>query len=297
MGIKIQEVLVVEGRYDKNALRQVVDATIIETSGFGIFRDKEKLALLRRLAEKRGLILLMDSDSAGFVIRSYLRGCIDLSRIKNAYIPDIYGKEKRKSSPSKEGKLGVEGMDPDTLLQALRRAGATFAEENAGQNTEQNNGQTQIQEIRQTQEYRQIQEYGQIQEKAYAEENEHMKENAQTKKQTQTKKQAQTNKNEKNKEKTQIQENRHSASPNRVQSLSQKAITKADMYALGLSGRPESALRRKQFQKKLSLPEKLSASGLLDVLNALYSREEFFSMFTSDPDDPAETPEPADPPA
>ena len=123
---RIREVVVVEGRYDKNALRQVVDATVVETRGFGVFNDKERLALLRRLAAQRGLILLTDSDGAGFVIRNFLKGAIPKSQLKQAYIPDIYGKERRKAAPGREGKLGVEGMPPQILLQALERAGATF---------------------------------------------------------------------------------------------------------------------------------------------------------------------------
>ena len=123
---RVREVIVVEGRYDKNALRQVVDATVVETRGFGVFNDKERLALLRRLASQRGLILLTDSDGAGFVIRNFLKGAIPKSQLKQAYIPDIYGKERRKAAPGREGKLGVEGMPPQILLQALERAGATF---------------------------------------------------------------------------------------------------------------------------------------------------------------------------
>ncbi|MCI9444383.1 MAG: DUF4093 domain-containing protein [Oscillospiraceae bacterium] len=127
---KIKEVIVVEGRYDKNTLKQVVDATVIETHGFGVFNDRERLALLRRLAAERGLILLTDSDGAGFVIRNFLKGAIPKNQLKQAYIPDIPGKERRKAVPGREGKLGVEGMPPSVLLDALERAGATF--EDAG---------------------------------------------------------------------------------------------------------------------------------------------------------------------
>ena len=128
---KVREVIVVEGRYDKNALLQVVDAVIVETGGFSVFNNGEKLALLRRLAQKRGLILLTDSDGAGFVIRRYLKGAIPPEQIKQAYIPDVAGKERRKRRAGKEGKLGVEGMTPAVLLDTLRRAGATFeGEEN-----------------------------------------------------------------------------------------------------------------------------------------------------------------------
>lgn len=136
---RIREVIVVEGRYDKNALRQVVEATVIETRGFGVFNDKERLALLRKLAAERGLILLTDSDGAGFVIRNFLKGAIPKAQIKQAYIPDVYGKERRKAAPGREGKLGVEGMAPQVLLAALERAGATF-----GDGAEQTKGRTPI---------------------------------------------------------------------------------------------------------------------------------------------------------
>ena len=131
--VKIREAIVVEGRYDKNTLSQIVDAPIFETGGFQIHKDKAHLALLRKVAEKRGLIVFTDSDGAGFVIRNYLKGAIDPKYLKHAYIPDIYGKEKRKTAPGKEGKLGVEGMTPEIILQALRRAGATFEEGSAAQ--------------------------------------------------------------------------------------------------------------------------------------------------------------------
>jgi ribonuclease M5 len=188
--IKVSEVIVVEGRYDKNTLSQIVDAIIIETEGFGIFSNREKLELLRRIADARGLVILTDSDGAGFVIRNYLKGAIDPSKVKHAYIPDIEGKEKRKSSPSKEGKLGVEGMRPEVIIEALRRAGAT------------------------------------------------------------------------------ISENPPEKSPGQ--------ITKSDLYAAGLSGKPGSEEKRRKLIKALNLPEKLSANALLDVLNAIMSREDFF---------------------
>lgn len=123
--IKIREAIVVEGRYDKNTLSQIVDAPILETAGFGIMKNKEQLALLRKVAACRGLIVFTDSDGAGFVIRNYLKGAIPADQLKHAYIPDIPGKEKRKSAPGKEGKLGVEGMTPAVIIDALRRAGAT----------------------------------------------------------------------------------------------------------------------------------------------------------------------------
>lgn len=119
----------VEGRYDKAALASYLDALIIVTDGFGLFRDAEKLALLRRLADERGLIVLTDPDGAGFVIRNYIKSAIDPARVKHAYIPDIPGRERRKRTDSKEGKLGVEGVPPAVVIEALRRAGATFGDE------------------------------------------------------------------------------------------------------------------------------------------------------------------------
>jgi Small primase-like proteins (Toprim domain) len=192
---KIKEAIVVEGRYDKNTLSQLVDATIIETSGFSIFSDREKLELLRRLAEKRGIIILTDGDGAGFMIRGYLKGAIPTENVKHAYIPDIKGKERRKRTASKEGKLGVEGMKGEILLEALRRAGATFEDETAGE-------------------------------------------------------------------------------------TAHGGITKADMYSMGLSGTDSSAVRRRALASKLGLPERISAGVLLDVLNALYSRDELRSLLT-----------------
>ena len=191
---RIKEVIVVEGRYDKNALSQVVEATVITLGGFSIFNDKEKLAFLRRLAEKQGLIILTDSDGAGFVIRNYLKGALPKELVKQAYIPDIYGKERRKRIAGKEGKLGVEGMKPDVLLTALERAGATFLDEEAS--TFQ----------------------------------------------------------------------------------AKEPITKADLFALGLTGGQSSSMRRQALLRKLELPEHLTANGLLEALNLLYSREEFLKL-------------------
>lgn len=123
--VKIKEAIVVEGRYDKNTLSQIVDAPIFETNGFGIFKDKAQMALLRRVAETRGLIIFTDADGAGFVIRNHMKSAIDGKYLKHAYTPDIMGKERRKTAPGKEGKLGVEGMRPEILLDALRKSGAT----------------------------------------------------------------------------------------------------------------------------------------------------------------------------
>ena len=190
--LKIKEAIVVEGRYDKNTLSQVVDTLILETGGFQVFKDAEKAALFRRIARERGLIVLTDSDGAGFVIRGHLKGILPADCVKQAYIPDLAGKERRKRKPGKEGKLGVEGMRPEVLEAALRRAGATFLEEAAEE------------------------------EKAH-----------------------------------------------------QEAVTKADLFCWGLTGRPDSAARRQVLLKRLELPEHLTATGLLDVVNTLYKRGDF----------------------
>ena len=129
--LRIKEAIVVEGRYDKNTLSQIVDAPILETSGFGIFKDREQMSFLRQVAERRGLIVFTDSDGAGFVIRNHIKSAIPSKYLKHAYIPDVYGKEKRKAAPGKEGKLGVEGLPPEILLDALRRAGATIEGEDS----------------------------------------------------------------------------------------------------------------------------------------------------------------------
>ena len=198
---KVREVIVVEGRYDKNTLSQVVEATVVSLGGFSIFNDREKLAFLRRLAEERGLILLTDSDGAGFVIRNYLKGALPKDRVKQAYIPDIHGKERRKRRAGKEGKLGVEGMRPEVLLEALRRCGATFLD-----GTE---------------------------------------ETARTR----------------------------------------EPITKADLVAWGLSGGADSAARRQALLRRLALPERLTANGMLEALNLLYDRSTLEALLGEEPDE------------
>lgn len=190
---RVKEILLVEGRYDKNALSQVVDATILETSGFGIFSDGEKLKLLRRLAKERGLIVLTDSDGAGLVIRNYLKSALPREQVKHAYIPEVAGKERRKRRAGKAGTLGVEGMPPAVLLEALRRAGATFLGGEA-------------------------------------------------------------------------------AAP------AADPVTKADLYALGLSGGDGSAARRAALLLRLDLPENLGANALLDVLNICCPRGRLLSV-------------------
>ena len=190
---RIREVIVVEGRYDKNTISQVVDAAVVTLGGFAVFNDREKLSFLRRLAEERGLIVLTDSDGAGFVIRNYLKGALPRDRVKQAYIPDIPGKERRKRSPGKEGKLGGEGMKSAVLLEARRRAGATFEDEAPAV------------------------ERG-------------------------------------------------------------EPITKADLYALGLTGGTGSAERRQVLLRRLDLPEHLTPNAMLEALNLLYDRASFLAL-------------------
>lgn len=141
--IKLKEAIIVEGKYDKIKLSSIVDGLIITTDGFGIFKDKEKRELIKLLAKKRGIIILTDSDSAGFLIRSHIKGFVKEGEIKNVFVPDIFGKEKRKTAPSKEGKLGVEGISREILESALKKAGIANLQ---GQNEEQNQGQNQGQD-------------------------------------------------------------------------------------------------------------------------------------------------------
>lgn len=191
--IQVKEAVIVEGKYDKIKLSSIIDGLIIETHGFQIFKDKEQMALLRKLAAARGLLILTDSDGAGFVIRNYLSGCIPKSQIKHAYIPDLFGKEKRKAKASKEGKLGVEGVPAQVIRQALEKAGVVCQE-----------GEAPIKKG--------------------------------------------------------------------------PPITKEDLFTAGLSGGEGSGEKRLRLQKKLELPERLSANGLLQILNATISREEFFRL-------------------
>ncbi len=192
--IHIREAVVVEGKYDKIKLASLLDAVIIVTNGFAIFKDKEKLALIRRLAETRGVLIITDSDAAGFKIRGFLNGALPSGTVKHAYIPDIFGKEKRKTAPSKEGKLGVEGIPPAVILNSLQRAGVLA---------------------------------GQAERPA-------------------------------------------------------RRVTKADLFAAGLSGGKESAEKRRALLRKLRLPERLSANGLLEMLNVLYTYEEYQRAVSSE---------------
>lgn len=187
--LKIKEAIIVEGRYDKNTLSQVVDAVIIETKGFGIFNDEELIRLLRFYAVNRGIIILTDGDGAGFMIRNKIKGSLTEGSIKQAYIPDVYGKERRKRRASGEGKLGVEGMSPQVIRDCLLRAGATVLDRN-----------------------------------------------------TDTK-----------------------------NIPASEVFTKANFYEMGLSGRPDSAVKREAFAKALDLPVNMSTDGLIDAVNTLIS--------------------------
>ena len=187
--IQIREAVIVEGKYDKIKLSSIIDGLILETHGFQIFKDQEQMALLRKLAATRGLLVLTDSDGAGFQIRHYLTGAIDPSKIKHAYIPDILGKERRKEKPSSEGKLGVEGLPVEILREAILRAGVSCGEE--------------------------------------------------------------------------------------PRAVSSHPITKLDLFAAGLTGRDDSAARRRRFLASVGLPEHLSANSMVPVLNSMMTYEEF----------------------
>lgn len=191
--LKLRQAIVVEGKYDQNTLRQIVDTAIFTTNGFADMKDPALLRLLQQAAQTTGLVILTDSDGAGFLIRNTLKSALPETGVLHAYIPDLPGKEKRKAAPGKEGLLGVEGMTPEILLKALRNAGAEFTD-----------GST--------------------------------------------------------------------PPPAR------EPITKQDLFALGLSGGPESAKKRAALLKALNLPAHMSANALLQALNVLFSREEFFTQ-------------------
>lgn len=188
--LHLKEAVIVEGKYDKIKLSSLIDAVIIPTGGFTVFKDREKLEIIRYFAAKTGIIILTDSDAAGFKIRSFLKGTVKKGKITNVYIPDVFGKERRKAVPSKEGKLGVEGLDKEVILEAFRRAGI----------------------------------------------------NAEDKPQ------------------------------------SRDPITKADLYEAGFSGGENSSAKRKKLLKMLGLPELLTANGIIEVINASMTRQEFFDI-------------------
>ena len=192
--IRLKQAIIVEGRYDKIRLSSLVDTVIIPTNGFGLYKDRETAELIKAMAKKAGIIILTDSDSAGFQIRSHIKNIVKEGEVINCYIPDIYGKERRKNEPSKEGKLGVEGMTSEALVEAFRRAGVLAAEV-----------------------------------------------------------------------------------PER-----EKDITKADLMELGYIGEENSAERRRELQRRLGLPERLSANMLLELLNVNYTLEEFKQLATGE---------------
>lgn len=183
--IKIKEAVIVEGKYDKIKLSSIIDTVIITTEGFRIFKNPEKLSLIRYYAEKTGIVILTDSDSAGFKIRGFLKGAVNKGKITNVYIPDIFGKEKRKEKPSAEGKLGVEGIPVNIIADAFRKAGISSSEES-----------------------------------------------------------------------------------------SENDITSVTFFELGLSGKPDSKAMRTRLQKFLGLPELMSSSSLMEILNTMYTADE-----------------------
>jgi len=191
--LHIEQVIIVEGKYDKIKLSSITDAVILVTNGFHIFKDADQLNLIRYYAKIVGIILLTDSDAAGFQIRNFIKGAVHEGEVYHVYIPDLYGKERRKIKPSAEGKLGVEGIDKASLLAAFEKAGVIAQESNAFLKTD--------------------------------------------------------------------------------------PITRYDLFQLGLTGSPDSKVRRKVLQKELHLPELLSTASLLDVLNTMMTREELFQKF------------------
>lgn len=190
--LHVKQAVIVEGKYDKIKLSSIIDGVIIPTDGFNVFKNKETLALIRYFAETTGIIILTDSDAAGFKIRSFLKGAVGKGEILNVYVPDIFGKERRKTAPSKEGKLGVEGMEKEIILEAFRKAGIV-AEEDGEQSQ-------------------------------------------------------------------------------------REPITKLDLYECGLSGGKNSSAMRKKLLAELKLPELLTASGMVAILNTMMSRQELFVL-------------------
>lgn len=186
--IKTEKAIIVEGKYDIIKLSNIVDTLIIKTDGFGIFKDKEKQQLFRRLAKEKGIIVLTDSDSAGFLIRKFLKSSIPDEQITHVYIPDVYGKEKRKTHSGKEGKLGVEGISEQVLVEAFRKAGVDCEESDKQE---------------------------------------------------------------------------------------RRLITNIDLYEAGLMGGENSKEKRQRLMRALSLPERLSTSSFLKILNTFVTYEEF----------------------
>lgn len=188
--LHIEQAVIVEGKYDKIKLSSILDAVIITTNGFSVMKNKEKLEIIRFYAQNKGIIILTDSDSAGFKIRNYLKGAIKNGKIINVYVPDIFGKEKRKAAPSKEGKLGVEGIDKEIILDAFKKAGVISYDKDADNDP----------------------------------------------------------------------------------------ITRIDLYECGLSGGKNSSEKRKAILHKLGMPQLLTTTGMLEILNTMMSRSEFYDF-------------------
>lgn len=191
--IKVDQIIIVEGKYDKIKLSSMIDGIIIETEGFGIFKNKEKQRMICRLAQEKGIVILTDSDSAGFMIRSFITSIVPKQYITNVYIPDIYGKEKRKDTASKEGKLGVEGISPKLLTQCFEKAGVVAST---------------------------------------------------------------------------------------VEKSQKREITLTDFYEDGLTGSPDSKQKRLKLLKRLDLPERMSTKGLIEILNAFITFDEYKKLIT-----------------
>lgn len=188
--IHLEQAVIVEGKYDKIKLSSIIDAVIITTNGFSVIKNKEKLEIIRFYAANKGIIILTDSDRAGFKIRNFIKGAVKNGKITNVYIPDIFGKEKRKAAPSKEGKLGVEGIDKDILIKAFEKAGITSSES----------------------------------------------------------------------------------------TVRTEPVTKIDLYEAGLSGGENSSDKRSMLLKELGLPQLLTTGGMLDIINSMMDRDEFFTL-------------------
>ena len=245
MMLHTDKVIVVEGKYDEIKLSSVIDAPIIKTDGFGIFKDREKQSLLQRLAKKRGLIILTDGDSAGFMIRNFLGNKIPEELITHVYIPDLYGKEKRKAKPSSEGKLGVEGVPKDVIISAFERAGITELKESPELEAKS--------ELEEKTELEAISEF-----KVKTE----FEADSEFKAKTEFKEQLETEEKIKSEEK--------SKSPK-----TSRQITGFDFYEDGISGKPESKEKRKKLLKALDLPEKMSTTSLLKIINILITYDEY----------------------
>lgn len=257
MMLRTDKVIVVEGKYDEIKLSSIIDAPIIKTDGFGIFKDREKQSLIQRLAKKRGLIILTDGDSAGFMIRNFLGNKIPEELITHVYIPDLYGKEKRKAKPSSEGKLGVEGVPKDVIISAFERAGITELKENSG--LEANSDLEEKTEFEANSEF---EENSGLEASSEFEEKPGLEADSDLEVKTDLKKQFETEEKIKSEEKSKTPK-------------TSRQITGLDFYEDGVSGKPESKEKRKKLLKALELPEKMSTTSLLKIINLLITYDEY----------------------